>query len=353
MILVRKFALVSVLGIMLLIAATALARPNPNRTASVLGGTDVGGKIAYARSGALWLYRNGESKQLTAGPANAQDKRDAYPSFSPDGTQLVYTRFDEGFSDLFKLDIDDATNPVALTDYRPTAEVGQVGIPGVTDGYNEQALWANFPAWSPNGDEIAYTSDIGTEYPNLRVVSPNHEPGAATSVLARAPGLDWSRQTVEHPSWSPTGEKIVVATYLTEGAVGQIWVYNIVNDTWTALTNSKEGAYDPAWSPDGQWIAFAMREGGKTNIYVVSSDTTTWTDEYPTPTQVTNDGASRSPVWSPDSTMIAYLGLQNTTFDIYASSFDVDANGIPALDTPQRLTENANVDATSGLSWGR
>ncbi len=294
---------------MLLIAATSWGRSNNNR-ASILSGLDVGGKIAYARSGALWLYRGGEAKQLTAGPANAQDKRDTYPSFSPDGTELVYTRIDEGFSDLFKLDISDPANPVALTDYRPDVEVGQVEIPGVSDGYNTLALWANWPAWSPTGNEIAFTSDIGTEYPNLRVVSSDHEPGTATSVLARPPGLDWSKQTVEHPSWSPTGEKIVVTTYLTDGAIGQIWVYNTINDKWTALTDFKEGAYDPAWSPDGQWIAFAMREGGKTNIYVVSSDTTTWTDEYPTTTQVTFDGASRSPAWSPDSTKIAYLGLQ-------------------------------------------
>jgi Tol biopolymer transport system component len=337
---------------MLLIAATSWSRSNVNR-ASVLGGPDVGGKIAYARSGALWLYRGGEAKQLTAGPANAQDKRDAFPSFSPDGTQLAYTRIDEGFSDLYTLDISDPGNPIALTDYRPTAEVGQVEIPGVSEGYNLQALWANYPAWSPTGDEIAFTSDIGTEYPNLRVVSPDHEPGTSTSTLARPPGLDWSRQTVEHISWSPTGEKFVLATYLTDGSVGQIWVFNINTDTWTALTNSAEGAYDPAWSPDGQWIVFAMREGGKTNLYVVSSDTTTWTDEYPTATQVTLDGASRSPAWSPDSTKIAYLGLQNTSFDIYVANFDVDANGIPALDSPNRLTENANIDAPSGLSWGR
>lgn len=338
---------------MLLVIATAWGRTNNGNTASVLGGTDVGGKLAYARSGALWLYTNGEAKQLTKGPANAQDKRDTYPSISPDGEQIVYTRIDEGFSDLYKLDINDPGNPVALTDYRPPVEVGQVEIPGVSEGYNTLALWANWPAWSPTGDEIAFTSDIGTEYPNLRVVSPDHEPGTSTSVLARAPGLDWSKQTVEHPSWSPSGTKVVVTTYLTDGAVGQIWVYNITNDTWTALTNSKEGAYDPTWSPDGQWIAFAMREGGKTNVYVVSSDTTTWTGEYPTPTQVTSDGASRSPAWSPDSTKIAYLGLQGTTFDIYVSNFAVDANGTPALDTPQRITENANIDAPGGLSWGR
>jgi TolB protein len=313
----------------------------------------VGGKIAYTRGGAIWLYHNGEARQLTTGPQDKLDKRDAYPSFSPDGTQLVYSRIDEGFSDLYILDVDDPANAIALTDHRPNVEVGQVEVPGVSDGYNTLALWTNYPAWSPGGDQIAFTSDVRTEYPNLRVVSPNHQPGDATSVLARAPGLDWSMQTVEHPSWSPTGEKIVVATYLTNGGVGQIWIYNIMTDSWTAVTDAKEGAYDPAWSPDGQWIAFAMREGGATNIYVVSSDPQTWDGEYPTPIQLTTDGASRSPAWSPDGTRLAYLGLQSTSFDLYAADFRIDASGLPGLDAIQRLTENANIEAPSTLTWGR
>src|SRR5438874_949877 len=58
------------------------------------------GKIAYARGGALWLYQNGQQHQLTKGPKDRADKRDAQPTFSPDGAESIYTRFDEGFSDL-------------------------------------------------------------------------------------------------------------------------------------------------------------------------------------------------------------------------------------------------------------
>ena len=183
-------------------------------------------------------------------------------------------------------------------------------IPGVSDGYNTLALWANWPAWSPAGNEIAFTSDIGTEYPNLRVVSSDHEPGTATSVLARPPGLDWSKQTGRAPVVVAYRREDSGDHYLTDGAIGQIWVYNTINDKWTALTDSKEGAYDPAWSPDGQWIAFAMREGGKTNIYVVSSDTTTWTDEYPTTTQVTFDGLPDRPRGRPTARRLRTWGCR-------------------------------------------
>jgi TolB protein len=336
----------------MVVAAIWWGRSNAN-PGRALAGPDMGGNIAFIRGGAIWFYTAGESRPLTVGPKDKLDKRDAYPSFSPDGQEIVYTRIDEGFSDLYKLKVSRPANPIALTDHRPNVEVGQVEIAGVQEGYNRLALWANYPAWSPNGSEIAFMSDVGTEYPNLRVIFPDHEPDMGSSPLASAPGRDWSQQTVEHPSWSPNGDKIVVATYLTDGSIGQVWIYNITTGHWTAVTDSKEGAYDPAWSPDGEWIAFTMREGGRTDIYVVNADAQTWTEEYPTPVKLTTDGASRSPAWSPDGSKLAYLTLANTSFDLHAAAFRIDADGTPGLDSPQKLTDNANIDATSGLSWGR
>ena len=114
--------------------------------------------------------------------------------------------------------------------------------------------------------------------------------------------LDHSTQAVEHPTWSPDGRKIAVATYLTKGAIGQIWVLDTATDKWTEITNSKDGAYDPAWSPNGEWLAFTMRDGTSNNIYVVPTDAQKWTDSHPTPIKLTTDGASRSPPGRPMAT---------------------------------------------------
>ena len=292
------------------------------------------------------MYTGGRQQQLTKGPGDRQDKHDAQPSFSPDGTQIVYARFDEGFSDLYKLDVADPSAPhyapLSLTHNRPQAETGGLG-------YTAQALWAMQPAWSPNGERIAYTSDVRTEYPGLFSMDPEGDN------VRKLEYLDHSIQTVEHPTWSPDGTKLAVANYLTRNGTGQIWVLDAASDKWTELTDTKDGAYDPAWSPDGEWIAFTMRDGTAHNIYVVPTDAQKWTGDgnHPTPIQITTDGASRAPAWSPDGSRLAYVALKDGSFDIYDAQVAQGADGNPKLEDTQKLTDKANIDATSGLSWGK
>jgi Tol biopolymer transport system component len=89
----------------------------------------------------------------------------------------------------------------------------------------------------------------------------------------------------------------------TAGKAGK-WDYKYMTQLWLAesdgatpprqLTTAKEGAVQPAWSPDSRRIAFVRAVEGKTQLFVLSL-------EGGEPVQVTHFryGAS-SPRWSPD-----------------------------------------------------
>ncbi|MDQ6694055.1 MAG: LpqB family beta-propeller domain-containing protein [Chloroflexota bacterium] len=329
---------------LVLVAAASVSLGYMNRSntrsASLTGSPDVGGKITYARAGSLWIYTAGGTQQITAGPKDAKDKRDAQPSFSPDGSHILYTRFDEGFSDLYEIALSDPSVPQALTNHRPKVETG-------AEGYNTQALWAMQGAWSPDGQALAFTSDVGTEYPALFTMNADGTGGR------RMETLNHGIQAVEHPAWSPNGDKIAVANYVTDNFKGQIWVLNLSTSKWIEITAAQDGAYDPAWSPDGAWIAFTMRQGNTNNIFVAPTDTQSWTDSHAPTKQLTTDGASRQPTWSPDGTKLAYISFKDASFDLYAGDLKQDTAGKPALQNIQKLTDKANLDAASGLSWSK
>lgn len=90
-----------------------------------------------------------------------------------------------------------------------------------------------------------------------------------------------------------------------------IYVYDIAQDSLRQVTSGEYNDSDPVWSPDGNKIAFVSNRtdipdrNSNTDIWVVNANNTDMGDH---PTQVTtNDGPDHSPAWSPDGNTIAYV----------------------------------------------
>ncbi len=103
--------------------------------------------------------------------------------------------------------------------------------------------------------------------------------------------------TLSEGDISATGVRAVVS------ARGDIWSLPAENGTPQNLTRTNGVAErDPAWSPDGRWIAYFSDETDRYELYIKQSDGKGETR------RLTSEklGFLNSPVWSPNSEMIAF-----------------------------------------------
>jgi Tol biopolymer transport system component len=106
------------------------------------------------------------------------------------------------------------------------------------------------------------------------------------------------------------------------------------------LTENARLDFFPAWSPDGQRIAFATVE--QKQIYVMDAD---GSDER----QLTVQGFSEDPAWSPDGTQIVFQSSRDGNFEIYSLNVEAALQG-SADSSLRRLTNTRAGDFWP--SWG-
>lgn len=317
--------LIGLLGLaaLVLVAGVAWGSRAPGAPLSAGLAARPDGRIAYASRGSIYIWSNGKAQRLTT------NDHDTGPALSPDGTQVAFARVDPiGWSDLYLAPTNGGpARPVTNNRPGPNSEVG-------TQAYAERSLWMLQPSWSADGNHLAFLSDSGT--PELAVWVANGEGENRQRLVQLDGGL-------ERPVWSPDGTEIAATTYSTGRA--QVWSYNLNTGEWREIAAPPDGAYDPAWSPDGQWMAYTAREGRANNLWVVPAD------RSHDPTRLTNGGTARSPVWAPNGNQIAFIAEHDGTFDLY--TLDITTGATVTAGSPQQVTSNAALDATSGLSWSR
>ena len=182
-------------------------------------------------------------------------------------------------------------------------------------------------AWSSDSQRIAVSFGGGEE---IYSMSPDR-----ASRIPRVLSISGIQ-----PAWSPDGQRIAFVS----GRDGnhEIYVKNADGSGETRLTYNPRHDVYPAWSPDSQRIAFrSYREDGYA-IYVMNAD---GTDQ----TRLTNRGGGwldwlsdlgtlgtggNSPAWSPDGRHIAFVsyfrvGLDN--FDTEILVMNADGTGITRL----------------------
>ena len=185
------------------------------------------------------------------------------------------------------------------------------------------------PDWSPDGRKIAWLSR-GPNGTGADVFVMNAD-GSEQRNLTPKPG------NRNEPRWSPDGRAILF-TAVPPGQLpsasgwpySDVYVMNADGSGQRNLTHTPAaGEGDPAWSPDGQHIAFTRLAGppGEVEIVVMNADGSA--KHAVTPTLAHPGDRGPAAVWSPDGRRIAFWD----DFAIYV--VNADGSGL------RRLTRNA------------
>jgi TolB protein len=158
------------------------------------------------------------------------------------------------------------------------------------------------PDWSPSGDALAYTSYV-SRIPSVIVEYPYG--GGSPLNLTQGQGQAFA------PAWSADGERIAFS--LSSGGRVKLWVVNANGSGLRQLTEGPGEDTAPSWSPTGREIAFTSNRSGSPQIWVVGAEGLNLR-------RLSRVGSyNDAPAWSPSKTHseIAYTSrLERGQFDI-------------------------------------
>jgi len=197
------------------------------------------------------------------------------------------------------------------------------------------------PRWSPNNRWISFLSSRGKAKGKSQLWLLDRRGGEAKQITE-------FKVSVSDYIWSPDAKKILMVikdqevrpdslkdkpakpivmdryhfkediTGYLESKYSHLYLFDLEKKTLDTLTSGRFNETDPAWSPDGKYVAFTSNRtpdpdrNTNSDIWIIEAkpkssarQLTTWVDY------------DRHPVWSPDGKSIAYLRSKTPEWDAY------------------------------------
>ena len=213
-------------------------------------------------------------------------------ALAPDGSRAV-------------VQINDASDPVRVTADLWTYDLSS----GVRTRFTSDPGYTWGPAWSPDGQSIAYS--VSTSF---------NEPAQPSVWIKSAGGAEPARKLADEAGvvsvWTPDGRRLVVTRRVPDQS-NDVWLLPLAGGALQPLIESAFDDRDARYSPDGRWLTYISTENGQFDIYV-----------QPVPATGRKWRASpvsgTSPYWNSDSRELFY-SYQGNIYAVHVSSAGVSA----------------------------
>lgn len=160
------------------------------------------------------------------------------------------------------------------------------------------------PAWSPDGTQVAYTTDVDGE----QQVAIRPAEGGAEKLLTH-----FHEGYFYQPVWAPGGDRLAFSDN-----EHRLWLLDIGSGAIKAVgEDSYNEIHDYAWSPDGRWLAYSITDPNQVHsIWLYSLDSG----------KATRVSASRdndsNPAFDPEGKYLFFVSTRHENPVISESEFD-------------------------------
>lgn len=209
-----------------------------------------GGRIVFdhlfnGKPGALFSMRaGGENLRRLSHGCRGRCLEDFEPSFSPDGTEIVFSR---AFGPIVN---DNASAINIMLMRRNGTRIRTIKRFRLDNGRDLEPHSAVF---SPDGERLA-----------LMLLDPATKKSAIFTLDPETGDLDRVtpfRLNAGNPDWSPSGRRIVFNSNFEGQAAANLFTVGLDGSNLRRLTDNPRTrfSFEPTWSPSGRQIAFAVR----------------------------------------------------------------------------------------------